>query len=1228
MNYGTTAQALAAITDEGLFERIATAVLREASPLYSALLHHGVNAAGKTVKAPLDASCTVPGAVPPHMVVAQHTTAAKDDLRKKWLHDPSLVKPRKSKKPTAPPGDLIKTAEIIAKERERTPDLVATLILTTNEEPDEQLVRDVKAEGRARGMDVDVWSRSRLCHVLDNSPAGQRVRASELKITQESLSSELLYELSLKSLSLNQPRESPDAWVDRALDDTLRGGLHSDVTFLVAESGLGKSVACHRLVTAHVKRGGFGLVLSHDTITIATSLEQAVMVELRRLHPLLSQLGPSALEFCSPDRPILLIVEDINQSGKEAPRLAEKLANWSHDSSGKDAEHALAASWHLICPVWPESLDAVREQDKKRISRLCVMANGFSEEEGANAVLARGKLAGHPLSRLRAQEVASALGHDPLLIALHDPREKPEPDLVIAGYIERSLARAATDDHDHAPADYGHALHILACEMLLRRQIKLNWLEVKGWSNNSREFSLLLARTARKGELLRLVGTSREQRLIFRHDRVRDWVLADGVTELHRTGRLCDDLAADPYFAEVLGAALAHSAAWQDMLEQVTLANPLALFHAFRLTCQVGDVRQQAILQRITAWLDSPEPQSPAHAHLRWEALAVLARTDSKHVPTLVSKFQDRTYSGQLARFRNGELMGGIEYCLNSEPGMGDPWRDNQIEHAKLRYGKKLTETLAAFLQRPDLTSAGRVGALRLAGHVADSNLAPAIEACWSADEERINHLADYLWAFAECCADDPARYLGPACDAWAVLPDKTDQEGHPSPRDDLAAYNLRWAFQKWPPVSAIDYFICRAQKEELCWPITYMLHDIDHPAAVLFVAHELAEIRRRLEGTDAFSPFLHHAADDWRRAQENGHSMSRASRDALLALWQHSGNDKHLRMASLSLWAATTYSDDLAALRMVVPSDDLFEQALAQRLMRGDQFAIPEMIERLDGKQAYYWWQFGRHLWSHDLTDALDLHLTRRASWPESHWGDSLDADWIMSELIIRLPPVEAEPLLLKHWSHLRFSPKFVQAALYTATQPLQELVAAAVNESLKPARMFEHLSMHWGYRTTGHPGITKKDQLLALAPYLPLLSSMDIGGLWHVCNEKGWFDLRREILDQYMPVIGTPGWWDPDKAAAMLDEMLKDNRWVWLDHRIDDFLKAGVAWGDIFATMVTWLEQRRSLGALQVVASALAYKGTRADLAVLKRYEDLGNGAMEIVADTIFAVLRRSLR
>ncbi|MBX9926517.1 MAG: hypothetical protein K2Y05_09175, partial [Hyphomicrobiaceae bacterium] len=70
MTDSQTARKLADMTDEGRFERLATAVLRASNPVYAALLHTGVNADGKTVKAPVDGFAFVPGATPPHMVAA------------------------------------------------------------------------------------------------------------------------------------------------------------------------------------------------------------------------------------------------------------------------------------------------------------------------------------------------------------------------------------------------------------------------------------------------------------------------------------------------------------------------------------------------------------------------------------------------------------------------------------------------------------------------------------------------------------------------------------------------------------------------------------------------------------------------------------------------------------------------------------------------------------------------------------------------------------------------------------------------------------------------------------------------------------------------------------------------------------------------------------------------------------------------------------------------------
>jgi hypothetical protein len=899
MSTEKTVQALAAITDEGFFERLAMAILREANPTYRSLVHPGVNVSGKTVKSPLDGICFVQGADPPHMIAVHHTITARDDLEKKWLHDPSEVKPRKGSRPTAPAGDLIKTAELVAEERTRTPNLRVTLVLTTNEEPGETPVRAVEAVRRDHGLEVDLWSRSRLSHFLDNQPTGQWIRRSFLNIEQEQLSIELLHELSKKSLENYCPLDNPTAWIPRTLDATLMTSLRG-VTFLVAGSGLGKSVACYRKLAAHVEDGGFGIVLPHEAVASAVTLEQAVMTTLRQIHPSLAAVGTSVLTFCSPERPLLLVVEDINRSG-QAQLLAEKLAGWNREPTKDD--HRPPSSWRLMCPLWPEIIASLGDQARKRIDPLIIAAGGFSESEGRDAVLARARLDGRELSSLSAEAISRALGHDPLLIALHDQSPTPDPHQIISLFVEGSVSRAADAAKDHPAADYRQALRGLAGEMLGKCQIELRWREVSGWAGLQGEPLRLLSRLAHHGELIRLTGPSDDQRLSFRHDRVRDWLLADAAAELDRRDLLAEEVLAEPYYAEVMGTVLVWGRPKSSFLQRVASSNPLALFHALRLCFQVSAPQHEAILQAINDWLNDPATHDPSNLHLRWEALAMLAETDSPSVPAMVRKFRDRTISGQLARLRNGDISDGIALCINIEPGARAPWRDIRIEHAKLRHGQNLIEALGGFLRRTDVDGAARVGALRLAGHIADSRLAMAIEACWIADDERGDHLADYLWALGDCCADDPARFLGPVCNARAALSDQSEKEGSPSPPDELAAHELRWAFHRWPPLAAIDYFVQRGSQDDLRWPITYMLHGMDHPKAVFFVVQELAAIRRRLEGTHSFSPFVMSAKDDWRRAQEDyGRPMSKVSRDLLLGLWRDETNDRHLRAQAFSL--------------------------------------------------------------------------------------------------------------------------------------------------------------------------------------------------------------------------------------------------------------------------------------------------------------------------------------
>lgn len=423
MNDDDTNRHLAGATDEGLFERLATAVLRKADPLYVHVSHPGVNAEGKTVKSPVDGIAFVPGAVPPHMIVIHHTLTAAKNLHGKWLHDPATVKTRsKGGKPTEPAGDVTKTAAIVADERTRTPNLKATLVLTTNQDPGQEIIRDVHAAGAAAGLAIDIWSRSRIADFLDNDPDGQWLRRQYLGIEQERISENLLRELSERSLQAAAPHDDQDAWVERELDRILAARDDERALFLIADSGRGKSVACYKRLRRNLDNGAFSLVLSDDDVAGSATLDQALETALRKLHPALAPgCGGAARQLGTPGQPLTITVEDINHSGRGAS-LIERIARWSEGTTaGSDG-------WQIICPVWPQVMSSLSDDARKRISEKAVFAPPLSKDEGTLAVQRRRSRQGRTISEFDAAAISEALGHDPLLIALHDPDSAPTAD--------------------------------------------------------------------------------------------------------------------------------------------------------------------------------------------------------------------------------------------------------------------------------------------------------------------------------------------------------------------------------------------------------------------------------------------------------------------------------------------------------------------------------------------------------------------------------------------------------------------------------------------------------------------------------------------------------------------------------------------------------------------------------------------------------------------------------
>lgn len=1212
MNTPRTRRALESLTDPGLFEELATAILREEHPDCRSLSHTGTNSDGKTVTSPLDGICFERSNDAPHMVVVHHSTAARSELKRKWLNDPENQEPDASTRRPKEVGDLVKVARIAKAEREERPDLRVTLILTTNREPQDPLIREVGSVADRHGIEADIWSGSRLCHFLDNDPTGQWLRRTYLGIEQEVLSEQLFRDLAKENQKHNHPHGRASDWIAREIDRELEEWRRPGVTFLVAPSGFGKSVACYRRLESHLDRGGLGLVLRNETVTTSLTLEHAVTTTLRQIHPKLVEGETPALSFGSATSPLLIVVEDIARSG-QAPQLAEKLGRW-HESSPK--------GWQLLCPIWPEVLTSLGELMRKRVEPLLLSVGKFTEDEGIDAVQARAASEGVEVTSLEARSIAHALGNDPLFVALYDitgDSRSPSPLAIVRQFIDGALERASSAS-TYTSTEYRQALRIFGQEMLQRRALQPFMGEIISWESLQGTTLAVIRCLLRHGELVQLAGPSDRQEIHFRHDRVRNQILADAIVEMDQENRLDAGIVSDPFFAELLGVALASAECSLDCAQRIQTTNPLALFYAFRWSAKVGTSRDSAIVRRIHDWLDTDSAQARSHLSLRWKALALLAETDWPDALEIARRIGEYSPDKYLTLLRNGDIAGGINLCSTLDPGVGAPWRDIQVAHAKHHYSSKLAVDLERNLRREDLPPLARLGSLRMAGHLADSRLAPALVASWEI-ERSSSYLPAYLWAFAHCCGEDAETYLEPAVNFWASLSDKPEEDGLPSARNAVAARHLRWALRRWPPADAVEYFVERGREEALRRPIFILLGEVDHPAAVAFTARELAERSQK----EMLHPM--HLTSVWERAQEQGRPMSEASRNRLLGLWNSDVNDEDLRVSAFSLWKATKRPGDIDLLRSIPMTHALSERLLEARLVRGDQASIPALIERIrHGDKPCYWWQFGRYVWSSELTDTLDWQLTERSRQVERKWLAYFDSDGVTYELVMRLRKDAAEEMLLKHWSHIRFSSYFVSAALYFATPALLQRVQESIEACPEPASLVQYLSQHYGINTQGRAGVQSKRQIEVLEPYLDLLSSNDISSFWEACNEHGWFDVRAAYFDDRLEIPFLDWLWDPVRAEAALDKMVENDDTGWIGHWVERFERTGVSWTRISELLLTWLGKRDAVESFRLVAAAIGSRGKRTDLNRLRRFsEKYGVQGQEVLEDTRFLVYSR---
>ena len=1209
----STRAALSEMSDPGRFEELATAVLRRADSRYEAVVQTGINVEGKPIRDPVDGFARIEGANPPHYVFFEYTTTQASDLESKWLAEPD---PSGS----GAKGDLIKAAEDAEALREKIPDATFTVVLVSNRRLGSDLLQLVQTKAEELDLSVDPWGVHKLGEFLDTDPEGQWLRQQYFDTMEERLSRSLLMELSEQSLDAYRERFhiqiEEKAVVQRPelatiLEYARDSGSGNYLLPIVGNSGFGKTVTCYQTMREWLDSGP-ALRLEPADLQGATSLSQAIQSALDRLYPTLNSVaGQDALRIARDTDRLLLIVDDLNRAS-DPSRLFSRLLNWLGSAQDADESDTDGVAVTVLCPLWPRIWTRQERDTGDSKFVKSIQLGPFTSEEATQLVRSHAKLRSVEIDEQTARDLAERVGCDPHLIGLlgqligRDESLDSLPDTsreVLRQYINYAYEIASDDSDDGLlPPDYEFAVEKLSSEALANRELEPNWRAVCEWMSSSSDHLRAVRELTSQAQLLFLLRIEErsEQLLSFRHDRIRDYLLAGHMLEdIERSDSMLDYMS-DPYYYSILGLGIAYFRPDDDVLDRLREHTPLALIEALqRLGSGASAGEYETMLsEHILRWLDDEQQGGNVGLlpSVEGKVMTHLQETDSKHVLAITELFLSSPPI-LLARFRNGDLEAGIRYCgmFPDSPNLNDPRRDSIFEGAMRRWGAQYAETLSDVLSEIDEENVN--AALQLAGFIGRPELGTGLEDCWEEYGAEPKLLPAFLWATFQCCIPERTSLVDQVLSQWTSLPrgnqyDNEDGEfgrgdvymnvQHSLTRD-LSEEQIRYLMEAVETVPDIDY------------QLLLLLKNVPDPDVIDLVVTKLGEWARESDGA---SFLLSRFSDQWRRDHPRGRTLPLETMERLHEIWIDASIINETRSRAFQFWSWSTDKDDLDELRRASDNELFARTATRQRLELGDETVLRS--PPVDLTENSHLLRYLSCAWCPEAYELVDRILDQKSP------AEQDNLFYAVGELLFRIPRSSAEQLLEDHWETIGDRALFFQAALYTATPRTRTLAESTCEASETPAALFEHVGSHFGFNQYGRSELVSEEQLFSLEPYLNELDWLDLVRVAEKANQIG---LREWAVEHVQPHLSKekreanyPTDEDLLKRLNEIEDSDDSKRISDIRLWIEEFDRRAESPSRAFRLLDEWLTEETSAAGYQLVAHAVKIRGTRDDLAILQ--------------------------
>lgn len=1193
-----TRQLIAAINDEGTFERLAGSTLRIDDSIYQGLCETGTNPKGRTIPDPADGIIYTENELKEnYAIIIHHTITPRSKLRSKWL--------------TSETADIKKAMEVFDASKDELKNYKKRIVLTCSTGPNSQLVTDIEKFSKKKDVEIHIWTGARIADVLDIKADGQWLRARTFGTPQQRLSIDLVKDIATRMVEDVRPQSDPAEYIERHLKEKLSERLTGDncALFLSGRSGIGKSVLCYDFAKEIERNDGVCLVVSDDILGSSVSINEALKKSFARYAPNIAEEEfQETLLSLFGNRDVVLWIEDINRAASPTD-LLRKIIRWSKPSSSSSNDNSsIKRSVKFLCPVWQEIIGGLSESESRTIAASSVLLDEYSPSEGGNAVLARAKNINRQMTDLQAQELADILNYDPLLIGLLSDWNKTNPQEIIEEYIENEVRSMAVNGTHHN-SEIKEALHELSGSMLQHRNMSPSWPEAMDWTSDSNRKDILRRITKESS----LVSINDHGRLNFRHDRIRDFLSASWVANQMENGILDSSFLNDPFFARIMGEAVLKLGSQNLIISHTKKLGTLAKTHAFANAVRQSHSERETIFRLCKEDLCSSSFKDGPVSE-KWAVNVVLASLDGQDVLELLSVSSERCFVRQEGMARNGNVRAASAFCYYHDPFTTSPRRDHLIKHLNERYGEKWVSNLGELIKSPETEGRILTGALNLAGELGHAALIDPLKLRWQAHLKSSQELsAGILFASITCAAGRENDFLEEVIRHWSLLPEDDEEREHRNQRYDVAAYSLTGGLKRHENDRVIDYVLSIPSKyRELRNVVTTTLKAVDHPKAVTHVAEEVANVDRRCEGSGGFNLWGTSFTDNWGRMRHRYYrKMSSDSRDALNTLWKNQSSDIWLRKRSFDLWSAWMPREDIAYLKELPPKG-LEDRALAARLRHRDQTAKRELSEKILAEDDHsYWLHFARYVGTHGLEETITelFHKRRRffQEQPDGHFPQ----DDILPELLGDRDDEFSYSLLKENWDQITdrsgyTTNCYIIAMLYLATPESVRLAEMEIAKTDDPKDIFKYLDMRMGIKTTNRPGLTKLTQIEAILPYFDYLGDLSKWSIWENCNTRGWYEWRRKHLDEKFEFPEDRTFPRVNKQADFewLDKQLniENRRDIEARYWSKDRIECGISTAELVDRAQEYANLRKTPIAYKFFSDVMAQHGLRSDLSKLE--------------------------